>query len=155
MTVHEFDVTLQKPPDVQVAYITIHFDVREVFGTRTQVKVRGTIDGAPYRSSIQPLGDGSHAMIVTKAIMNDIGKAPGETVHVVMEADTEERVVSVPDDLQQALAYDHQAKSTFDTFSYSQRKLYVDWIKGAKSPETRVNRIQKAVEKISRGEKFS
>jgi hypothetical protein len=155
MTVHEFDALLQKPPEVQVAYIVVPFDVREIFWTKAQIKVRGTIDGAPYRSSIQPMGDGNHAMIVTKAIMTNIGKAPGDRVHVVMDADTEERVVSVPNDLQQALEGDGKAKSAFNTFSYSQRKLYADWIEGAKKAETRVNRIQKAIEKIARGEKFS
>jgi hypothetical protein len=154
MTTNEFDAKLHKPPDVQVAYILAPFNVQAVFGTKGQVKVKGTINGEPYRSSLQPMGDGTHSMIVTKAILNAIGKAPDDMVKVVMELDTEDRTIAVPDDFRAALDHNADAKTVFDEFSYSQHKLYVDWIESARKPETRQNRIQKAIEKLARGEKF-
>jgi hypothetical protein len=54
MTRQQFEVILEKPDDVIVTYITVPFSVEEVFSTRSQVKVKGTVDGAAYRSSIQP-----------------------------------------------------------------------------------------------------
>lgn len=154
MSKQEFDAELHKPPDVQVAYILAPFDAQAVFGTKGQVKVRGTLDGESYRSSLQPMGDGTHSMIVTKAILNALGKAPGDTVQVVMEEDTENRTIAVPDDFRAALDQNAGGKTAFDEFSYSQHKLYVEWIESAKKPETRQNRIQKAIEKLARGEKF-
>ncbi len=94
-------------------------------------------------------------MVVKKEIRQAIGKSAGDTVKVVMEIDTEPRIVVVPEDFQQALENDTKAKETFEAFSYTHKKEYVEWIEGAKKQETRENRIKKAVEMIAEGRKSS
>jgi hypothetical protein len=154
MNRQEFEVTLLKPPDIDGAYFLVPFNVPEVYGTKAQVKVRGTIDGYPYRGSIANMGEG-HCMVVKKEIRQVIGKSAGDTVKVVMDIDTEPRIVEVPEDFQQVLNNNPKAKEIFDTFSYTHKKEYVQWIEGAKKQETRVNRIKKAIEQIGGGKKRS
>lgn len=143
MAQQTFDVLLEKAEGMQSAFITIPFDVREVYGTRGQVKVRGTIDGYPFRSSIAPLGGGRHYMVIKKEIRQAIGKEAGDTVKVIMEQDTEPRIVDLPDDVRLLLEQNPAANERFQRLAYSHQKEYVDWITEAKKAETRAARLHK------------
>ena len=57
--------------------------------------------------------------------------------------------IVVPPDLAAALRKNKKALASFDAFSYSHKKEYVEWITGAKREETRNQRLKTAVQWIA------
>jgi uncharacterized protein YdeI (YjbR/CyaY-like superfamily) len=61
--------------------------------------------------------------------------------------------LATPHDLSAALAANPAARATFDSFSPSARRDYVEWVVDAKRPETRAGRVTQAVEWMAEGKK--
>lgn len=147
-----FQVLLEKHENSEVCGFHIPFDVQEVFGTKARVPVCGTINGFPYRGSIMNMGDG-HIMVVNKKLREGAKVKGNDLINVVMERDTEPRIITPPDDFAKALRKNKEAKAMWDKLSYTHQKEHVQAIEDAKKEETRIRRIEKAIEMLAAGKK--
>ena len=146
---HTFRAVIENPGGGG-AFVRVPFDVAKVFG-RKRVPVKTTINGQPYRGTLVRMGEPYHVLIVLKEIRQKIGKEFGEEVEVILEEDTQPRVVEVPGDFQLALERSPGALAAFRKMSYTHQREYVRAILEAKRAGTRKIRIAKSVEMLKKG----
>jgi len=148
---HTFTATIQNAGGGG-AFVEVPFDVEAAFGSK-RPEVKAMIEGVPYRGLLVRMGGPNHILIILKGIREQIGKTFGDEIKVSVEVDVEERVITVPAELQRLFKSNKAAKSTFEKLSYTHQKEYVKWIEEAKKDETRRSRIIKTIEMLKKGRK--
>jgi Bacteriocin-protection, YdeI or OmpD-Associated/Domain of unknown function (DUF1905) len=132
------------------AGIQVPPEIVEALGAGKVPKVRVTIRGYTYRSSVAMVG-GVPMVGVSAENRAAAGVAGGDEVDVDLELDTAPREVTVPADFASALDTEPNARRTFDGLSYSNKSWHVGQVEGAKSDETRARRIARSVEILREG----
>ena len=125
-------------------------DVVASLGAGRKPPVRVTIGSHTYRSSIAFMG-GVFMLGISAENRTKAGVAAGDEVDLDIELDTEPREVTVPPDFRAALDREPAAARFFAGLSYSNRLRHVLSIEGARTPETRQRRIEKAVAGLREG----
>src|SRR5688572_3507177 len=132
------------------AYVVFPYNAEKEFGTNGKVPVNATIDGVPDKGALFRMGMPHHILGVPKAIRDQIGKQPGDSVAIVVSRDDAPREVVVPPALQ-ARMKKAGVLPFFEALSFTSRKEYSRWIAEAKKDETRERRLDKAVELLKKG----
>ncbi len=112
--------------------------------------VRVTIGDHVFRTTVARRGE-RYLIGVSATNRAGAGVAAGDDLDVELELDTEPREVTVPPDLGAALDGEPEARTFFETLTFSQKQWYVLPIVEAKKAETRERRIDKALAMLREG----
>jgi hypothetical protein len=131
-------------------YMLFPYDTETEFATRGKVPVKATLNGVPYSGSLMACGGPHHMLAVLRAIRQQTGKGPGDMIDVEIWRDDATRTVEVP------VAFEKLMKKEgllpfFEELSFTHRKEYCRWVTEAKKEETRLKRLEKAVEMLGKG----
>ena len=151
--VKRFRALVNRREGGEVCSINIPFDVEKTFGSRSRVPVRGTINGAPFRTSVFRMGGDCHFMVVNRQLREAAGVTGGETVPVRMERDDAPRTVTPPADFARALKANEEARAAWDKLSFTHQREHVEHIEGAKKPDTRRRRLENSIRLLASGRK--
>jgi hypothetical protein len=117
------------------------------------VKVRGSIDGYEIKKyHLMPSGEGTLMLFVKAEIRKKIKKQAGDTVHIILYPDNEP--LEIPEELLLCLQDEPEALTFFNSLNEGEQHSYIKWIYSAKTDETKVDRIAKAVDRLLKRQKF-
>ncbi len=120
---------------------------------RGRTSVTGTINGHPFQATLEPDGQLSHWLKVSKELQEAAAATPGDRVTVQVSAADPEPEPELPDDLREALATSSAAKATWDNTTTLARLDWIHWIESAKQATTRKKRVDNACEMLASGKK--
>jgi len=128
--------------------IRLPFDVQHAWQVRGQLRVKGSINGFPFKSTLFPTGDGHHYMIVNKTMQKGGRVQPGLEARFSMEPDTEERPVPVSPEIESVLKQSRRLQKFYLSLTLYTRREIVRQVAEAKSPETRKRRAEHMAERL-------
>ena len=144
-----FDALLEHSGDrLNWTIIRVPLDVAKTWGARGQLKVKGEINGFPFRTSLFPTGKGSHILMVNKKMQAGGKAVPGGTARFRLEPDLEVREVSPPEELLRMLRQSKALERFYQSLSYSNRREIAKWVTEGKHAETRRRRSEQMAERM-------
>lgn len=121
--------------------------------SRGQTMVKGTINGFPFQTALEPDGRGSHWFGVSKSLQQSAHTAAGDTVVLTIESTKDWPEPAVPADLQAALDADPHVQALWMDITPMARWEWIRWIGSTSNGETRQRRIEAACSKMTTGER--
>ena len=124
-------------------YVLVPAAVARAQGLEHGARVRGTLNGAAYRSALMKYSGIFH-LGVHKATLAEARVKPGARAKVTIELDDEPLPTdTVPADLGRAVKRSKAAGVAWKTLRPSLKREHVKSVVSAKKPETRARRIEK------------
>ena len=148
-SIRSFDAALERMRSrLNWTIIRVPFDAAKAFGVRGQIKVKGTINGFAFRSSLFATREDGHILLVNKRMQKAARAVAGSLARFEIERDIEERDASAPERLREILTEDPSFRRWYDRLNHSTRVQITKWINEPKSAEARARRSEQIAERL-------
>jgi uncharacterized protein DUF1905/bacteriocin resistance YdeI/OmpD-like protein len=122
--------------------------------SRSMTAVEGTINGQPFQATLEPDGQKSHWLKVSRKMREAAGAEPGDVVTLEIAPTKDEPETRVPADLRKALAAaSAKARALWSDITPVARRDWIHWISSAKQEETRARRVRNACSMLAAGKR--
>jgi hypothetical protein len=153
-----FSATLFRPvataKAVDWTFLRLPKEASAKLPSRGMTSVEGTFNGAAYRGTLEPDGEGGHWLKVDRELREAAGAEPGDVVLLEIAPVAEELEPTVPADLRNALAAAQpKARAVWSDITPVARRDWVQWIESAKRETTRLKRIESACDMLTKGKR--
>jgi hypothetical protein len=134
-------------------FLVLPKNVSAKLPSRGMTAIEGTINGVPFRATLEPDGQKSHWLKVDRKLGEAAGADAGDVVTLEIAAAAGESEPTVPVDLRKALAAVPKARALWSGITPIARRDWIHWITSAKQPETRARRIKNACSMLAAGKR--
>ncbi len=140
------------PAGARWRFIVLPAHVSAKLPSRSQLSVRGRLNGKAFRATAEPDGKGGHWMKLTPAIF--AGARDVVALDITPVQPHEEPEPKMPADLRKALAgAPMKTQQAWKSITPIARRDFVQWIVSAKQAQTRARRIDAACDMLAKGKR--
>ena len=126
----------------------IPFDAAKAWGKRGQIRVRGSINGFDFRTTLFPDGKGNHYLLVNKSMQKGGCAAVGDKASFTLEPDTKERPIVVPSELEKLFKQEKALRKFFNEWSDSGQRWVTNEVASRKTHASRERRAEQIAEQM-------
>ncbi|HEV7775338.1 MAG TPA: YdeI/OmpD-associated family protein [Luteibacter sp.] len=152
-----FEARLLRPAkpdgDDSWAFLILPKSASDALPRRGRTSVEGSINGYPFQATLEPDGQLSHWLKVSKALRDAAQANIGDKVRIQISPASPEPEPQLPDDLQEALTASPAAQAAWEDTTTIARVDWIHWIESAKQAKTRKQRVDNACDMLSSGKK--
>ena len=135
-------------------FLTLPKNASAKLPSRGMTAIEGTMNGAPFQTTLEPDGQKSHWLKVDRKLSEAAGAHAGDVIMLEIAPAAEEPEPKVPADLRKALAVAApRARALWSDITPNARRDWIHWIISAKQPETRARRIKNACSMLAAGKR--
>lgn len=152
-----FNAKLLRPAkpagDSSWAFVVLPKRVSEKLPRRGRTTVDGTMNGHRFQATLEPDGQLSHWLRVSRELQEAAGAEVGDVVKMAIGPVKKEPEPELPSDLRKALAAAPDAGEAWEATTTLARVDWIHWITSAKQAKTRTKRIGDACDMLASGKK--
>lgn len=126
----------------------VPFDPAKVWKERNRLRVKGTLNGLPFRTSLFGSQAAGYIVLVNKQMQRGAGIAVGEMAEICLEPDFEERPSAIPAEFARLLKQDRALARYFAQLNPSARRDICHRISQPKSADARQRRAEQTAERM-------
>lgn len=128
--------------------VKVPFEPAMVWPKRNRTRVKGTINGFAFRTSLFTSALGGHVLMVNKQMQKGAKVSLGGVAEILLEPDFDERAVVVPAEFAKLLKQDRGLRKFFEQLSESARREVGNHIAACKGAEARSKRSDWMAERM-------
>ncbi|MFL1484944.1 YdeI/OmpD-associated family protein [Marinobacter sp. LN3S78] len=152
-----FQVKLLRPAkpgdDDSWAFVILPKEASDGLPRRGRTTVAGALNGHRFQETLEPDGQLSHWLRVSRELRDTADVNVGDTVTLEIRPVEQEPEPEVPPDLAEALAAAPEARQVWDGTTTIARLDWIHWVVSAKQAKTRAKRIRDACDMLAEGKK--
>jgi len=129
-------------------YVPIPSEIANTLKAAGVRRVIATLNGHTFNRGIQGRKNGERFLMLSRAILKEIGADYGHTVTVFIVPDPEPDTIDLGEEFKAALDLDTEAAARFNEFTPGQQRSLAHYVTSAKRVETRISRALELVHKL-------
>ena len=140
---YRFSAPLEKMnADMAFIYVEVPLDVEKEFGTRSRVRVLGTVNGVAVDRALMPQKSGVHIIILGGDIRRAAKlKRVRDIAHIEFWKHPDPTQVDIPEALADTLDFMPAFKAAWDKLTPGMQRSMCYWVGSAKTEATQAKRI--------------